>query len=124
MHALAESPTLKIHDEGRLSRRTIADAIEVLRSDARFCSTTRSTVRTVPLPLPSGKTPFLLLVVCADVGWAVSLPTSDKFRAKLLHDGRILSKSAKFTGETPLLEGAIVEIVDVPRHPFRRTTFR
>jgi hypothetical protein len=108
MHALAVSRTLKVYDEGRTSRRTIADAVEILRSIPGFGKGTRSTIRTAPLPLPSGEVPFLLQAVCEDVGMAVSLPTSYMFRAKLLRDGPSTSEPVEFVGDTCLLEGAIV----------------
>jgi hypothetical protein len=110
MDALAESPTLKLYDKGRPSRRTIADALEILRSIPGFCKSTRSTIRTAALRLRSGEVPFLVQVVCEDVGWVISLPTSEKFRAKLLQDGSTpASDSSDFIGETALLEGAIVD---------------
>ena len=92
-----------------MSRRTIGDAIEVLRSDPKFSQDMRATIRVAPLRLPSGDLPFLLVVVCEDVGLAVSLPSSKKFRAKLAHSPTALKPEE---WETPLLEEAIVKIID------------
>lgn len=91
-----------------MSRRTVADAVESLRRHTNFCKNTRSTIHTAPLRLPSGDIPFLVQLVCEDVGVAVSLPTCNRFRAKLAHS----STTTKFEEwETPLLEGAVVEII-------------
>ena len=108
MRFLAASSTTKLIDEGRMSRRTIADAIEVLRSDPKFSPNMRVSIRTDPLCLPSGDVPFLLQAVCADVGLAVTLPTSNKFRAKFAHSPTG-SRPEEF--ETPLLQGSTVEMV-------------
>ena len=109
MHALAASPSLKLYDKGRRSRRTIADAVEILRSIPGFCKSTRSTIQTTSLRLPSGEIPVLMQVVCEDLGWAVSLPTSHGFRAKLVQDASSALESAEFAGKTSLLGGAIVD---------------
>lgn len=106
MRALAASSDMRIIDEGRMSRRTIADAIEIFRSCPRFSPNMRVTVLTGPLPLPSGDVPFLLIVACTDVGLAVTLPTSNKFRAKRANSPR---GSSFEEWETPILDGSAVE---------------
>jgi hypothetical protein len=109
MRFLAESPNMKIIDEGRPSRRTVADAIEVLRSHPKFSENIRPTIRTGLLQLPSGDKPFLVMLVCEELGWAATLPTSKRFPAKSGHSARA-SKVEKW--DIRLLDGAIVEMVE------------
>ena len=109
MEVLAASSSMKLIDAGRMSRRTIADAIEVMRSHPEFSQHRRAKVRTFPLHLPSGDVPFLVQVVCAELALTVSLPTSKKFRAK----GTRTPASLEFEEfETCLLDGASAEIID------------
>ena len=109
MEVLAASSSMKLIDAGRMSRRTIGDAIEVMRSHPEFSQHRRSKVRTFPLHLPSGDVPFLVQVVCAELALTVSLPTSKKFRAK----GTRTPASLEFEEfETCLLDGASAEIID------------
>ena len=109
MEVLAASSSMKLIDAGRMSRRTIADAIEVMRSHPEFSQHRRSKVQTFPLHLPSGDVPFLVQVVCAELALTVSLPTSKKFRAK----GTRTPASLEFEEfETCLLDGASAEIID------------
>lgn len=109
MEVLAASSGMKLIDAGRMSRRTIADAIEVMRSHPEFSQHRRSKVRTGPLHLPSNDVPFLVQVVCSELGMAVTLPTSQKFRAKLV-DGVRVSDFQRF--ETNLLDDFIVEVTE------------
>ena len=109
MEVLAASSSMKLIDAGRMSRRMIGDAIEVMRSHPEFSQHWRAKVRTFPLHLPSGDVPFLVQVVCAELALTVSLPTSKKFRAK----GTRTPASLEFEEfETCLLDGASAEIID------------
>jgi hypothetical protein len=74
-------PSLRLYETGCKGRRTIADAIEVLRNQAEFSDDMRALVHTYDLPLPSGKDSSIVVVVCEKLGWAVSLPTSTNFYA-------------------------------------------
>src|SRR5688572_7485090 len=109
MRFLTETSDMRIVDEGRLSRRTVADAVEVLRSHSKFSENIRPTICAGPLHLPSGDVPFLVLLVCKVLGLAVTLPSSKRFRGKLAHN----SAAPKFEEwEIRLLDGAIVEMIE------------
>lgn len=110
---LAESPDMKIIDEGRLFRRKVADAVDVLRSHLNFSEDIRPTISVGPLRLPSGDVPFLVLLACAELGWAVTLPSSKRFRANFVHQ----PMASKVGGwDIRLLGGAIVEMVEGQAH--------
>jgi hypothetical protein len=75
----------RLREEGRTLRRTIADAIEVLRQDARFKDTDRARIQVGGLRLPSQETVGLVGVLFDSLDertFIVSLPTSGEFRAK------------------------------------------
>jgi hypothetical protein len=73
-------------DENRNARRTIADALEILRSKAGFDEVNRAQARIGWLKLPSSETIGLVQVVfdapCNDMVYAVSLPSSREFHAR------------------------------------------
>jgi hypothetical protein len=74
-----------LREKGRTHRRTIADAIEVLRQDARFKDTDRARIQVGGLRLPSQETVGLVAVFFDSLDertFIVSLPTSSEFRAK------------------------------------------
>ena len=79
-------PEYKRLRKGRTLRRTIADAIEVLRQDAKFKDTDRARIQVGGLPLPSQETVGLVDVLFKlsfdERTFIVSLPTSGEFRAK------------------------------------------
>ena len=75
----------RLREEGRTLRRTIADAIEVLRQDARFKDTDRARIQVGGLRLPSQETVGLVGVLFDSLDertFIVFLPTSGEFRAK------------------------------------------
>jgi hypothetical protein len=75
----------RLREKGRTLRRTIADAIEVLRQDARFKDTDRARIQVGGLRLPSQETVGLVDVLFEALNertFIVSLPTSVEFRAK------------------------------------------
>jgi hypothetical protein len=75
----------RLREKGRTLRRTIADAIEVLRQDARFKDTDRARIQVGGLRLPSQETVGLVHVLFDSLDertFIVSLPTSGEFRAK------------------------------------------
>jgi hypothetical protein len=75
----------RLREKGRTLRRTIADAIEVLRQDARFKDTDRARIQVGRLRLPSQETVGLVDVLFDSLDertFIVSLPTSGEFRAK------------------------------------------
>jgi hypothetical protein len=75
----------RLFDENSKSRRTIADALEMLREFAGFDEGDRAKISIGPLRLPSGDVVGLVDVRFDDPlrkkVWIVSLPTSAQFRA-------------------------------------------
>ena len=106
----AQSTTVKFPDKIRSSRRTVDDAVEVLRSLPEFCASKRPIIRARPLRLSSGEVPSTVQLWCDKLGWVISLPTAQKFRAKHAYDGASWSAGAAFNGEIELLDGAAVDV--------------
>jgi hypothetical protein len=77
----------RLREKGRTLRRTIADAIEILRQDVGFKDTDRARIQVGGLRLPSQETVGLVHVLFDSLDertFIVSLPTSGEFRAKRL----------------------------------------
>jgi hypothetical protein len=74
-------PFVRLKEEHRTSRRTIADALDVVGQDLAPNEVLRAQIRIVRLRLPSGNLTALVDVVFADLGYIVSLPTSAQFKA-------------------------------------------
>lgn len=70
---------MQLHDVDRSARRTIADAFEVLRNKLGFSENLRARIRTREMRLPTGELTALVQIVCQEIGWTVSLPTSAHF---------------------------------------------
>jgi hypothetical protein len=75
-------PYVRLQEERRTSRRTIADALEVVAQEFGLDDIGPARVRIGPLQLPSGKCTALVDVVFSDLGCGVSLPTSSRFMAR------------------------------------------
>jgi hypothetical protein len=75
-------PYVRLDEERRTSRRTIADALEVVRRTLGVDDIGPARVRIGPLRLPSGQCTALVDVVFSDLGCGVSLPTSSRFMAR------------------------------------------
>jgi hypothetical protein len=73
---------VRLREEHRKSRRTIADALEVVRQELGVEDIGSAYIRLGPLPLASGQCPALVDVVFADLGCVVSLPTASLFKAR------------------------------------------
>jgi hypothetical protein len=75
----------RLFEERRNLRRTLADAIEVLRKHCDFGEEDRAQIRIGPLPLPSTELVGLVDVMFTDLVrdkiYIVSLPSSARFRA-------------------------------------------
>jgi hypothetical protein len=70
-----------LQEERRNSRRTIADAFEVVHQVLGIDEIPPARIQIGLLPLPSGQVTALVDVVFADLGCRVSLPTSARFKA-------------------------------------------
>ncbi len=115
----------RLREESRNSRRTIADALEVLREVADFKAGDRARVRIGRLTLPSSKVVGLVVVqfeaARGERVYLVSLPTSVRFRAVRQGsaqpevfdisrlDGAVVDSAAHVT----LADGVAVRAVDV-----------
>ena len=72
---------VRLQEERRTKRRTVADALEVVRQVLRVEDPPRGRIRVGPLRLPSGKRTALVDVVFPELESIVSLPTSARFQA-------------------------------------------
>jgi hypothetical protein len=70
-----------LQEEQRANRRTIADAMEVVRQEQGIDDIAHAEIRLAPLQLPSGKSTAVVQVLFPDLGCSVSLPSSPRFRA-------------------------------------------
>jgi hypothetical protein len=72
----------RLREEGRTKRRSVADALDVVRLELGLDEIRRAEISIGPLQLPNGKSTDLVAIVFPDLGCIVSLPTSDRFRAR------------------------------------------
>jgi hypothetical protein len=75
-------PYVRLREENRMNRRTVADALEVVRQEFGLDDIGSARVRIGLLPLPSVRCTALVDVVFSDLGCRVSLPTSSRFKAR------------------------------------------
>jgi hypothetical protein len=75
-------PYVRLQEERRTSRRTIADALEVVRQEFGLDDIGPAHVRIDPLRLPCGQCTALVDVLFSDLSCGVSLPTSAQFKAR------------------------------------------
>jgi hypothetical protein len=79
----------RLCEEGRISRRTMADAIEVLHQKAGFGDNDRAEIAIGLLKLPSAEIVGLVQIIfdpqIGDKAYVVSLPTSKQFKAYRTH---------------------------------------
>jgi hypothetical protein len=73
--------SVALDEERQASRRTVADALEVVHQTLGLNEIAPDEIRIVPLQLPSGECATVVLVVFADLGCHVSLPPAARFRA-------------------------------------------
>ena len=85
-------PYVRLQEQRQTSRRTIADALEVVRQEFGLDDIGPAYVRISPLRLASGQCTALVDVVFSDLGCGVSLPTSSRFMAR----GGTSSRPEKF----------------------------
>jgi hypothetical protein len=100
-------PELRLWEDQKKSRRTIADALEVLRVAADFQDHDRAEVRVLPLRLPSGHIVGMIDVLfdapAQETVFAVALPTAARCRA--ISDGA----PQRTELEINRLDGAVVD---------------
>jgi hypothetical protein len=118
MHSVSESQ--RLFEKDRSSRRTIADAIEVLRQACDFNSQDRAEIRVGPLRLSSGDVVGLVdaRFPVRDNVFIVSLPTSSQFsaichRASQRDCFEIFRLDGRLQGNVVLKDGATLGAVEV-----------
>jgi hypothetical protein len=79
---------VRLQEERRTKRRTVADALDVVGRDLTPNEILRGQIEIARLQLPSGECTALVDVVFPDLGCRVSLPTSARFRALSETDSR------------------------------------
>jgi hypothetical protein len=112
-------------EEDRRKRRTLADALEVLRTDANFKEGDAAEIGIGALKLPSSEIAYLIYVSFRNTvhqkTFLVSLPTAGKVRARLLGDQklqefeieRLNGAIANGRGDVWLSDGAQIRGVEV-----------
>jgi hypothetical protein len=70
-----------LKEDSRDKRRTIADALEVIRQELGVDEMPSAEIRVCPLPLPCGEATAAVMLVCPDLECWVSLPASSWFTA-------------------------------------------
>jgi hypothetical protein len=70
-----------LSEDGRFKRRTIADAIEVVRQMLGVSENVRGQIRIAPFALPSGECTAAVAVLFPDFSCYVSLPAAARFMA-------------------------------------------
>jgi hypothetical protein len=71
-----------LKEDSRDKRRTVADALEVLRQERGVDEISSAEIKVGPFELPSGEATAVVAVVCPDLDCFVSLPASGWFTAK------------------------------------------
>ena len=89
-----------LDQEGRIQRRTVADALEVVRQRLGVGEITRAEIRLAPFALPWAGSTAAVVVLFPDLGYCVSLPASARFSA------RTDTSRQRQAFEIALLEGA------------------
>jgi hypothetical protein len=112
-------------EEDRRKRRTLADALEVLRTDANFQEGDAAEIRLGTLKLPSSEIVYLVYVSFRSTihqkTFLVSLPTAGGVRARFLDDPklqeleieRLNGAIANGRGDVWLSDGAQIRSVEV-----------
>jgi hypothetical protein len=70
-----------LKEDSRTKRRTVADALEVVRQELGVNEIPAAEIKVGPFQLPSGEATAVVVVVCPDFDCCVSLPASCWFRA-------------------------------------------
>jgi hypothetical protein len=89
-----------LDQDGRTKRRTVADALEVVRQRLGVGEIKRAEIRLAPFALPWGGSTAAVVVLFPDLGSCVSLPASARFGA------RTDTSPQRQAFEIALLEGA------------------
>ena len=71
-----------LDEDGRTKRRTVADALEVVRQRLGVGEITHAEIRLAPFALPWGGSTAAVVVLFPDLGYYVSLPASARFGAR------------------------------------------
>jgi hypothetical protein len=116
---------VRLLDEQRAARRTIADAVHILCQRANFQTDDDAKIHVGPLALPAGNIAGLIDVQFEDFGGeiihCVSLPTSERFRAirqgsirrETFEIRRLVAATVNGVGLVTLADGTVVHALEV-----------
>ena len=123
-------PRVRLREEERMSRRTVADALEVVREERRGEQVASGRFDIAVIELPSKERTALVDVVFPELGCRVSLPTSARFSARPqtkpgrreFDISRLRDASVTSDGSVMLSDGTRLHAVEVipthlPYHP-------
>jgi hypothetical protein len=114
-------PDLRLQEERRKSRRTVADVLEVVRQETGVADFGPAHVETGRLRLPSGQCTWLVDIVFPRLGCRVSLPTSSRFKARRettsqqeeFEISRLDRAEIRFDGSVRLSDGTQLRAIEV-----------
>ena len=123
-------PQVRLREEVRMSRRTVADAFEIVREERRGEQVASGRFDIAMIELPSKERTALVDVVFPELGCRVSLPTSARFSARPqtkpgrreFDVSRLRDASVTSDGSVMLSDGTRLHAVEVipthlPYHP-------
>jgi hypothetical protein len=110
-----------LQEDGRTKRRTVVDALEVVREKLGVDEITRAEISIHHLQLPSGECTGLVAVLFPDLGCCVTLPTSARFRGlsgtssqhQLFEISRLDRAKVNSDGSVRLVDGSWLRAVEV-----------
>src|SRR5262245_20482109 len=117
---------ISLRDEDRRDRRTIADALEVIRAELGIDEVGSAKVMVGPLQLPTAPRAAIVVVLFPDLGCCVSLATSSRFKARSgtsarhefdisrLHSARVSSDGSLVLADATQLRAVEVVPTNLP----------
>ncbi len=73
---------VRLREEERTKRRTVVDAVEVVRQELGVDEVGPAHIKVGPLPVPGRRPVSVVLVVFSELNCCVSLPTCSQFKAR------------------------------------------
>ena len=97
----------RLREGRRTNRRTVADALEVIRQELGVEDFGQAHIEIGPFQLPSGQSTALVDCVFPDLGYRVSLPTSSRFRGRTSSELRQMETS-RLNGSEICRDGSVL----------------
>ena len=121
---MSSIPTLsavRVYDQDRQKRRSVADAIEVMRRHPGFTADMRAEIRIGSFGMPSGEKASVVVLYCSDLDFAVTLPTSVSFTGlhttgitpEIFEISRLQAATVDCEGNVQLADGTYLHAVQV-----------